>query len=268
MSAGGSPALSHHTNGASVAPSQSPQETEAMRQAVLTLVNVWLSRLSLMSGITTFFAGIDGQLLAYAYPSTVTDSRTDTGYRIAVTSLAGAMILHWMAAIISYIACFSLYRYELTDARHEERSTGLLASTARYQSQSPTAHSRGASKSSPLVSSSGFSTALNGSPALDSAYVSVRRFHLYTLRTTRPDPAILGSGTNASVELPVTPGIPRLPLDLCGVNNACVAITFVGFVLAILGILAYMWAFLPSYVSIFASVCLGVSMAVGIWVLR
>ncbi|KZO98211.1 hypothetical protein CALVIDRAFT_535316 [Calocera viscosa TUFC12733] len=202
---------------------------------------------------TTFFAGIDGQLLSYAYPSNVTDSRTDTGYRIAVTSLAGAMILHWMAAIISYIACFALYRYELIDARHEEQSTGLLAF-------------RLPGKSSPsLLGSSAFAPIVPGPLALDAAYIGVSRLHPYCLRTAR---AHMPSNSSASVEAPMTHGIPRLPMDLTRVNDACVGITFVGFVLALLGIMAYMWTFLPSYVSIFSTVCLGVSVLVGMWVLR
>jgi len=241
--AAGSPAISHGGQ------SMTPQETEAMRQAILGLVNVWLSRMSLMSGITTFFAGIDGQLLAYAYPSTVTDSQTDTGYRIAVTSLAGAMILHWMAAIISYIACFALYRYELVDARQEEVHNGVTA----LRTGIPSTKSY-----SPLLGSA-FSV-----PQLNAAYIGVTQFHPYSFRVTGPGV----TGSNASIEAPNTHGIPKLPMNLTAVNDACVGITVVGFVLAILGILAYMWAFLPSYVSIFSTICLSISVLIGLWVLR
>ncbi|KZT61413.1 hypothetical protein CALCODRAFT_479913 [Calocera cornea HHB12733] len=256
--ASGSPPLSH-------APPTSQQETEAMRQAVLALVNVWLSRLSLLSGITTFFAGIDGQLLSYAYPSAATDGRTDTGYKIAVTSLAGAMILHWMAAIISYIACFALYRYELIDARNEERTSGLLA----FRAPAPgSGKPFPANLSTPQLGSSIFSAPLQ----LDAAYISVSRLHPYTFRTTRPTTTFPTSpfpGTsNPTLTLPITHGIPRLPMDLRSVNDACVGLTVVGFGLALLGILAYMWTFLPVYVSGFASACLAVGVAVGLWVLR
>jgi len=239
----GSPAISHGTQ------STTPQETEAMRQAVLALVNVWLGRMSLMSGITTFFAGIDSQLLSYAQSAGVTGSSINTGYQIAITSLAGAMILHWMAAIISYLACFALYRYELIDARHEESQNGVAAFRTPTNSNSY----------SPLIAASLFPAA-----HLNSAYIGVTQFHPYSFRTTRPGVA----ERNASVEAPVTHGIPKLPMNLTAVNDACVGITFVGFVLAMLGILAYMWAFLPDYVAIFTTICLGVSVVIGLWVLR
>ncbi|EJU01772.1 hypothetical protein DACRYDRAFT_107509 [Dacryopinax primogenitus] len=218
----------------------SPHETEAMRQAILSLVNIWLSRMSLMSGITTFFAGIDSQLLSYAAASVVTNSSAEVWHRIAVTSMAGAMILHWMAAIISYLACFALYRFELSDASTEEKISGFPGYQANFNRHT-----------NPTLAS----------PHVDANYISVTRLHPFSFSARRT------GMQSANIESQGTHGIPKLPMDLTAVNSACVGITLVGFVLAILGILAYMWVFLPGYVSIFSTVCLSASALVGLWVL-
>jgi len=217
-------------------------------------VGVWLNRLSLISGITTFFAGIDSQLLSYVYPFGSTAVQLDTAHKIAVTTLAGAVVCHWMAAIIAYIGCFALYRYELVDAAIEEES-------ASQENDKDMPRARGPPQ--PLIRPR--SNAIPAAPPtlkfpgihLD---VTLMRIHPFGLRLSKRSLLQLESGH--------TLGIPDLPVDLVAVHTACVMMAMVGFVLAMIGIMTYLWAGVPQYVSIFSTVMLGFCLMTGAYVLR
>ncbi|KAI0669645.1 hypothetical protein C8Q78DRAFT_977351 [Trametes maxima] len=90
------------------------------KQALLAVVQVWLGRLQIMSVVTTFFAS-SSMLHGYASvtlpPTSGTWSNADL---LKTATLGGAIILHFCAAILAYLASFVLIRYRLDSA--EERA--------------------------------------------------------------------------------------------------------------------------------------------------
>ncbi|KZT21038.1 hypothetical protein NEOLEDRAFT_1181970 [Neolentinus lepideus HHB14362 ss-1] len=191
-------------------------------QAVLQVVSIWLNRLQLISVVTTFFAGMDGTFLGFTAPFTADKDVSDTS-QLVHASLAGALVFHLFAAIISYIASFALIRFQLVDAEGNEVT----------QSAPP-----GLPKAEAIPPSASTSTT---SSRIRVSQVRLLPFSL-SPRPSRPHPQ------------------PPIPL-LLWVHTVCIALSSLGFVLAVLGVMSYVWTALASAVKIFTTVCLGVSFA-------
>lgn len=87
------------------------------------LCHSWMDRLQLISVVTTFFAATEAQLLGFIAPDD-----HDEGplvQQAANAILAGALIIHLCAAIISFLAAFFLVRYRLREAKREELKVEL-----------------------------------------------------------------------------------------------------------------------------------------------
>ncbi|TBU31104.1 hypothetical protein BD311DRAFT_147854 [Dichomitus squalens] len=98
---------------------QNEYDEKTRQKAMAGLVQSWMDRLQLISVITTFFAAIEAQLIGSTTPD---DPKTDSMIdQAANAALAGALVIHVFAAIISFLAAFFLIRYKLSVAKHEER---------------------------------------------------------------------------------------------------------------------------------------------------
>ncbi|PIL33519.1 hypothetical protein GSI_04142 [Ganoderma sinense ZZ0214-1] len=98
---------------------QNEYDEKTRKKAMNGLVSSWMDRLQLISVITTFFAAIEAQLIGTTTPNDPTaDSMID---QAANAALAGALVIHVFAAIISFLAAFFLIRYKLSVAKREER---------------------------------------------------------------------------------------------------------------------------------------------------
>ncbi|TFY57599.1 hypothetical protein EVJ58_g6926 [Rhodofomes roseus] len=113
---------SSHASTLAYAGTQTDQdETDAQRRKDIMkeLTKSWMDRLQLISVITTFFAATEGQLLVITTPAD--DNSPETRIRATANAiLAGALVIHLCAAIISFLAAFFLVRYRLKEATKEE----------------------------------------------------------------------------------------------------------------------------------------------------
>ncbi|KZT72252.1 hypothetical protein DAEQUDRAFT_809150 [Daedalea quercina L-15889] len=102
---------------------QDETDAENRQRAMKELMKSWMDRLQLISVITTFFAAMESQLLVITTPSDDTQPKTPPRARAldtANTILAGALVIHLCAAIISFLAAFFLVRYRLKEATKAE----------------------------------------------------------------------------------------------------------------------------------------------------
>ncbi|TCD66745.1 hypothetical protein EIP91_000986 [Steccherinum ochraceum] len=97
---------------------QDEDDAEARKKAMKELVQSWMDRLQLISLITTFFAATESQLLGITVPDD--SSSVNAVVQAANAGLAGALVIHVFAAILSFFAAFFLIRYRLREAKREE----------------------------------------------------------------------------------------------------------------------------------------------------
>ncbi|TFY50806.1 hypothetical protein EVJ58_g10881, partial [Rhodofomes roseus] len=106
-----------------LATSSSESDDSVLREAILQIVSVWLNRLSLVSGIASFFSSIDSLLFSIASTSTHIgdpDAPWSALDKLTTASFAGALIFHVCSAILAFVASFILVRLELIDADDQE----------------------------------------------------------------------------------------------------------------------------------------------------
>ncbi|KAH9920903.1 uncharacterized protein B0H18DRAFT_1022596 [Fomitopsis serialis] len=111
---------------------QDETDAENRKNAMKELVKSWMDRLQLISVITTFFAATETQLLVITTP--VDDDTPESRTRSAANAiLAGALVIHLCAAIISFLAAFFLVRYRLKEAAKEEIKieTGITPTSSK-----------------------------------------------------------------------------------------------------------------------------------------
>ncbi len=159
-----------------------------------------------------------------------------------------------VAAILAYCASFVLIRYRLNDAvKEEDAAEHAPAMTSNGMDRKQL-------RTQPLSLDS---TYVRRSPSWD-AYIDLRSLvsvhqidPLACCRNTRRmackrDPEALPQDSNNAVtQLRSMVGM------LSRVHTATVIMTVLGFILALLGTLAYFWTGLPRALGIFASACLG-----------
>jgi hypothetical protein len=75
------------------------------------LASAWMTRLQILSVVTTFLAGIDAQFLSL--------STREPGMSIVTTILSGALIFHLAAAIVSFTSSFILIHYQIADIQND-----------------------------------------------------------------------------------------------------------------------------------------------------
>ncbi|KAH8087795.1 hypothetical protein BXZ70DRAFT_533173 [Cristinia sonorae] len=101
---------------------QDNTDAETRKKAMKELVQSWMDRLQLISVITTFFAATEAQILGITTPGAGDEDHNQTRTeQSANAALAGALVTHVFAAILSFFAAFFLVRYRLKEATREER---------------------------------------------------------------------------------------------------------------------------------------------------
>ncbi|KAJ6593458.1 hypothetical protein B0H19DRAFT_1090383 [Mycena capillaripes] len=154
----------------------------------------------------------------------VTGSSEDAGSQVANSAFLGALVLHsWAGAIISFMGAFFLVRYNLKEAKKEQNEADVSGPV------NPPPR--------PL-----------GRPRTDESLMEYLK--LQPALTTNPLLEQVG---------PFQRKPPTHLLSRC--HNLCILLTFIGFGMALLGILAFAWAQNPVSVgvvtSVSAAVCFG-----------
>ncbi|PIL33524.1 hypothetical protein GSI_04147 [Ganoderma sinense ZZ0214-1] len=245
---------------AASAPVQVPPTNpdDATKQALLAVVQVWLDRLQAMAVITSFFVSIDS--MVYAFPSRNPDLTAWSSLDLLISaSLGGAIILHVCASILAYISSFVLIRYQLSDAQKTEQST-----------ERPSGSALGAGKAHARVQSLSIESALSEAYVDLRALVSVYKVRYISVLTCGMVPRQSAS-EKRDAERPASGSddpvakLKGMVTTLSRCHTLVTVMTQLGFVLALLGIIAYFWTELPQALAIFASVLLGACLlAIGV----
>ncbi|KAI0340760.1 hypothetical protein BDW22DRAFT_347442 [Trametopsis cervina] len=255
-------------------------DDDAKRKAVMNVVQVWLDRLQLISTITTFFAGIDGTILSFAlnltHATSIPQNQWSTTLNVMVASMVGSLIFHICAAITSFTASFILIRYRLIDMRDQLHTGGKSRpsnatdrtiapssptidkpQTARFESspgQMQSSHSKDSTNATFSSHGAGF-LQHNMSDILDFFQnITGTRSELegrVFVHQVQPLHCFRTKPTNNGMHL-------HPPIHLLSrAHDLSVTMATLGFILALLGILAFAWTSLPLGVSAFLSACLG-----------
>ncbi|OBZ69853.1 Eukaryotic translation initiation factor 4 gamma [Grifola frondosa] len=104
-------------------PSPVTNEEDAIKKAILAVVQVWVDRLQSVAIVTTFFTSIESLLFSLVSSTHPTDVHAwATTDKLMNASLGGALIFHVCASIVAYTGSFVLIRYRLDDATKNESS--------------------------------------------------------------------------------------------------------------------------------------------------
>jgi len=246
VSGGTSKAGNVPSNSAVVGPSkrltqedQDKADEEHEREAMQNLVQTWLERLQLISVITTFFASTESGLLGKSLPSPG-DVLSTAGHVTNVCFMC-ALVVHAHASVISFLGAFFLIRYKLEVAERDEEEI------EQEMVDSPISIS-----SDPEKRASSTSQARTTNNARGRVRV----------KTGSPENPIVWSTNPRLVQVgPFKTKAPTLLLSRC--HSLCVFLTFLGFLLAIMGLMSFAWDRLPLSIGIGASVALGVCLIAG-----
>ncbi|KII95672.1 hypothetical protein PLICRDRAFT_225726 [Plicaturopsis crispa FD-325 SS-3] len=224
---------------------------KATQQANSQLVQAWMDRLQVLSVLTTFFASMDGSLLALAIegpPTAATKGKSKAHYsEFANACISGALIFHIAAAVISFVASFILLHYRIKDAKTVHDPPSDDDGTTR----------------SPSTSFSG------GRPQPDDIKPLTAKSPIPTSpRLIRIEPMVFIEKTQAFdwFKRSKAPEPPLRLLTRC--HTLCISLCGIGFVLAIVGVLAFSWTSLSKGVSAFSTVCVVLCTGAGLYALR
>ncbi|RDX49323.1 hypothetical protein OH76DRAFT_1403908 [Lentinus brumalis] len=247
---------------AAVAPVNPPSNPEdATKQALLAVVQVWLDRLSAMSIVTSFFVSIDSMLYSFpARPDSNEWSATDT---LIIASLGGAIIFHVCASILAYIGSFVLIRYRLADAEKTEQDTEsaapkLSVDTARKQFRA----GMQTLSPGPVLSATTTPTEIVRDITWEAytdlrSLISVSQVHPFAWLCGVVRKAGFRKDHEAAGADDAVVKLNSMVLMLTRVHTVTVVMAILGFILALLGTIAYFWTEIPRTLGIFASACLG-----------
>jgi hypothetical protein len=182
-----------------------------------------MDRLQLISMITTFFAATEASMLQITTPQAGSDDFTPTALDNATNAAyTGALAMHINAAIISFLASFFLINYKVHVAKKEEKKAeGQPASPSNTSSPDDSHSEKPLSKQAPKreTASYGYSVSQYG-----------------WSKNSQP---------------------PLHLLQRC--HALCMILSIVGFALAIIATITFSWSRQTQSVSIFVTVCFGVS---------
>jgi len=212
------------------------------REAMQNLIQTWLERLQLISVITTFFASTESGMLGKSLPSGG-DVLPIVGQVTNVCFMC-ALVVHAFASVISFLGAFYLIRYKLEVAERDEEEV------EHEMIDSPISIS-----SDPIkrVSSTSQSSGLRNTTNEARGRVTVK---------TDPGAPIIWSSNPRLVQ--VGPFRTKAPIELLSrCHSLCVLLTFLGFLLAIMGLMTFSWDRLPLSIGVGASVALGFCLTAG-----
>jgi len=231
---------SRRSRGPSKKPTQEDQDKAdkaKQQQAIQDLIATWLARLQLISVISTFFASTESGLFGKALS-------TSTIGQVANICFMSALIIHAYSAVISFIGAFFLVQYKLTIAEEDEEEveTEMVDSPTSFNSDpekivSPTSFYRAGSRS--------IQGRARAPPGLSDQVWSV-------------NPRLVQIG-------PFQKEPPTQLLSRC--HSLCVFLTFLGFVLAIIGLISFAWDRQPLGISVAASITMTFCLTAGTTIL-
>ncbi|KAI0090709.1 hypothetical protein BDY19DRAFT_936879 [Irpex rosettiformis] len=237
-------------------------DSEKKKKAVKELVTSWQDRLQLISIITTFFAGMEAQLLGVVTPDPGEARSVQKIAQASVIGLSSALVVHTFAAILSFIAAFFLVRFRVKEAQHEEvkAELGVVSrqptsqhGTGAVNSGVATPENNGGKEDS--INNKNCGQNSNGNAVKDQAQISAAEYILNDLPIFSSDPHLEQVGPFHKHEPPI------VLLDHC--HLLCMMLSGLGFILAMLGIMCYVWARLPLSSRIVTSVFAGFCIALG-----
>ncbi|KAF9501370.1 hypothetical protein BDN71DRAFT_1380121 [Pleurotus eryngii] len=204
---------------------QDRDDLKAYQKAMEDLVQSWMDRLQLISVITTFFASMEAGLLQVTAPDPDDDSTRLE--QASNAGLIGALVVHVNAAILSFLAAFFLIRYKVKQAGKQELKAQAAAMADPVHGDMKAF----------LPSQSRHST------------------------ESSPEPPILS--TNPEL-VQVGPFRRNAPIHILGrFHSLCIQLSFIGFALALMGIICFAWAKHPLSVSVFVTIAMGASLLSG-----
>ncbi|KAI0663933.1 hypothetical protein C8Q70DRAFT_1049478 [Cubamyces menziesii] len=259
---------------ASVIPAaQHPPATpeDAMKQALLAVVQVWLDRLQSMAVITTFFVSVDSLLFSLTSATRKSDLSAWSGKdKVINASIGGSIIFHVCASIVAYIGSFVLIRYRLNSAEQTEQSTVGRWSTSsagdtytQKRPMHPTSPHRSAAKEASAATAASPMDTMRDFPMevftdLRSLVNVDRANPFWFLPCATYRRAKQKQDPEASLKDSAVASLENIVDVLARAHTVCAIMGSLGFLLALLGILTYSWTAVPTSLAIFASACMGV----------
>ena len=166
-------------------------------------------------------------------------------------------------AVISYLASFVLVKYsKISVPISEEASIASPTQSPQPGQESSRKGSVRTLQSDPPIGLHRRATTESSDPM-----ITIERVYLRNFLRTRPSPSLFH--TSASKQETVsTPELQDAHTMLLRCNTVCAILTFVGLLLAITGIMAYVWTTFALTPGIFVSVCFIVSLIGACYALR
>jgi hypothetical protein len=171
-------------------------------------------------------------------------------------------------AIISYLASFVLVRYsKISVPISEEASIASPAHNSQHGREATTTTFGGTVKTSRMDPPIGLQS-LRQRPITSTSepMITIERVYLWKFLRTKPTTPLHASSSGA--EGISTPELQDAYSMLLRCNSVCVVMTFIGLLLAILGIMAYVWTTFALAPGIFVSVCFILSLIAACYALR
>jgi len=210
---------------------QDNADDERQRESMRALIQTWLDSLQLISVIATFFVATEVSWLLITIPNPGDDLSTIG--QVANVGIIGALIAHGYTAIISFLAAFYLIRHKLTVAqKEEEKCEEHLADSPKPMHE--------------VEKARGSRTASGPSSYADDLQRPVRRL------VSSGDPIIWSTDPHLVHVGPFQGRPPTQLLARC--HSLCVFLAFLGFLLALMGVISFSWDRLPRSISISISI--------------
>ncbi|KAL4259782.1 Transmembrane protein [Pleurotus pulmonarius] len=258
---------------------QDKDDLRAYQKAMEDLVQSWMDRLQLISVITTFFASMEAGLLQVTAPDPDNDSTRLE--QASNAGLIGALVVHVNAAILSFLAAFFLIRYKVKQAGKQElkAQAAAMAGTAPSEVRKPSKsefRALAADMNGHAVNVDGTAEQGELPPAelrnQTTTNVSFQDPNHEDTKTFLPSQS--RHSTESSPEPPILSTNPELvqvgpfrrnaPIHILGrFHSLCIQLSFLGFALALMGIICFAWAKHPLSVSVFVTVAMGASLLSG-----
>jgi len=180
------------------------------------------------------------------------------------SALSGALTLHTSAAIIAYLASFVLVKYSKISVPISEEGS----ITSPPQSSQSTTRTRGGSIKTIQPNPPLGLQSLDQKPiaCAPDPVITIERVYLRNFFRTRPSPQVYAPSSGPGTV--TTPELQDAHTMLLRCNSVCVVLTFIGLLLAILGIMAYVWTTFTLAPGIIVSVCFIVSLIAACYALR
>jgi len=234
---------------------------------LLSSVQLWMSRLQLVTVVTAFFASTDSMLLGRVGAYVPED--TSIGNILTHATLSGALALHTSATIISYLASFVLVKYsKISVPTSEGGSTAPPTHGSQPRREATTTTFGGTVKISQPDLPIGLQS-LRQRPIADTSetVITIERVYLRNFLRTRPTTSLFYTSSSGK-EAVTTQDLQDAYNMLLRCNSVCVLLAFIGFLLAIIGIMAYVWTTFTLAPGIIVSVCFIVSLIGACYALR